>query len=209
MEQPIHSNGGMMMNSSNKKVLGIVYSQEDLDRKLRQYNEEGYSADEIHAVAEEPEQLDGRQLEVEQAGSFGDKMKSFVTGKSAVKETIDSLGLSDAESKRYTEDVAKGGILLYVENERKGIIDALKQSEGAPEHEPTDAERQQFIQSVDNNYDEQEDRFARGETFLQDPTLVKDERHVSFTTQEKPEVEKARGGTSKTEAQSKTNKKYR
>ncbi|RAZ69829.1 general stress protein [Planococcus maitriensis] len=197
------------MNSSNKKVLGIVYSQEDLDRKLRQFNEQGYSANVIHAVAEQPDHLEGRQLEVEQAGSLGDKMKSFVTGKSAVKESIDSLGLSEEESKRYTEDVAKGGILLYVENERKGIIDALEQSEGAPGQEPTDAERQQFIQSVDNNYDEQEDRFARGETFLQDPTLVKDERHVSFTTQEKPEVEKARGGTSKTEAQSKTNKKYR
>lgn len=197
------------MNSSNKKVLGIVYSQEDFDRKLSQLNEQGYSANEIHAVAEHTDQLKDHQVEVEKAGSFGDKMKSFVTGKSAVKESIDSLGLSEAEAQRYTEDVAKGGILLYVENERKGIIDAVKESEGAPEREPTDAERRQYIQSVDNNYDEQEDRFARGETFLQDPTLVKDERHVSFTTQEKPEVEKARGGTSKTEAQSTTDKKYK
>lgn len=197
------------MNSSNKKVLGIVYSLEDFERKLSQLTEQGYSANEIHAVAEHTDRLDEHAVNVEKAGSFGDKMKSFVTGKSAVKESIDALGLSESESQRYTEDVAKGGILLYVDSERKGIIEAVKESEGAPEHEPTDAERRQFIQSVDNNYDEQEDRFARGETFLQDPTLIKDERHVSFSTQEKAEVEKARGGTSKTEAQSKTNRKYR
>lgn len=197
------------MNSSNKKVLGIVYSQEDFDRKLSQLNEQGYSANEIHAVAEHADNIDDRQVEVEKAGSFGEKMKSFVTGKSAVKESIDSLGLSEAESQRYTEDVAKGGILLYVEDERKGIIDAVKDSEREPADTPADAERQEFIESVDNNYDEQEDRFARGETFLQDPTLVKDERHVSFTTQEKPEVEKARGGTSKTESQSTSDKKYK
>lgn len=197
------------MSTSNKQVLGVVYSQEDFNRKLSQLNEQGYATEEIHAVAENTDHLNGDQVEVEKAGGFGDKMKSFVTGKSAVKESIDSLGLSEAESQRYTEDVAKGGILLYVEGERKGIMEQVNESEGAPEQEPTDAERRQYIQSVDNNYDEQEDRFARGETFLQDPTLVKDERHVSFTTQEKPEVEKARGGTSKTEAQSKTDRKYR
>ncbi|WP_341961628.1 general stress protein [Planococcus maritimus] len=197
------------MSTSNKQVLGVVYSQEDFNRKLSQLNEQGYVTEEIHAVAENTDHLNGDQVEVEKAGGFGDKMKSFVTGKSAVKESIDSLGLSEAESQRYTEDVAKGGILLYVEGERKGIMEQVNESEGAPEQEPTDAERRQYIQSVDNNYDEQEDRFARGETFLQDPTLVKDERHVSFTTQEKPEVEKARGGTSKTEAQSKTDRKYR
>lgn len=197
------------MSTSNKQVLGVVYSQEDFNRKLSQLNEQGYATEEIHAVAENTDHLNSNQVEVEKAGGFGDKMKSFVTGKSAVKESIDSLGLSEAESQRYTEDVAKGGILLYVEGERKGIMEQVNESEGAPEQEPTDAERRQYIQSVDNNYDEQEDRFARGETFLQDPTLVKDERHVSFTTQEKPEVEKARGGTSKTEAQSKTDRKYR
>ncbi|ANU17698.1 hypothetical protein BBI11_11955 [Planococcus maritimus] len=197
------------MSTSNKQVLGVVYSQEDFNRKLSQLNEQGYATEEIHAVAENTDHLNSDQVEVEKAGAFGDKMKSFVTGKSAVKESIDSLGLSEAESQRYTEDVAKGGTLLYVEGERKGIMEQVKESEGAPEGEPTDAERRQYIQSVDNNYDEQEDRFARGETFLQDPTLVKDERHVSFTTQEKPEVEKARGGTSKTEAQSKTDRKYR
>lgn len=197
------------MNSSNKKVLGIVYSQEDFDRKIAQLTDQGYSENDIHAVAEQADELKNTQVDVEKAGSFGDKMKSFVTGKSAVKETIDSLGLSEAESQRYTEDVAKGGILLYVEEGRKGIIEAVNETEDAPAETLKDAERNQFIQSVDNNYDEQEDRFARGETFLQDPTLVKDERHVSFTTQEKPEVEKARGGSSKAETHSKSDKKYK
>lgn len=193
-----------MMNSSNKKVIGVVYSQEDFDRKLAQLSGQGYSTKDIHAVAENADGLKGKQIEVEKAGSFGDKMKSFVTGKSATKETIDALGLSEEESQRYTEDVAKGGILLYVLDERKGIIDAVNDADADP-----DAERQQFIHSVDNNYDEQEDRFARGETFLQDPTLVKDERHVSFTTQEKSDVEKARGGTSKAESHSSSDKKYK
>lgn len=196
------------MNSLNKKIIGVVYSQEDFNQKLAELTEQGYSTNDIHAVAENEEGLKDKHVEVEKAGSFGDKVKSFVTGKSATKEAIDKLGLSEDESKRYTENVANGGVLLYVIDEREGIMDAVKNTENAPAQSPSDAKRHEFIQSVDNNYDEQEDRFARGETFLQDPTLVKDERHVSFTTQEKPEVEKARGGATKAETQSKNKKRY-
>ncbi|MFC4712708.1 hypothetical protein [Planococcus dechangensis] len=197
------------MNSSNKHVLGIVYSQKDYERKIVQLIEQGYSASDIHAVAENPDSLKGTSVHVEEAGTFGDKLKSFVTGKSAIREAVDSLELSEEDSKRYTEDVAKGGILLYTEGGRKGIIDAVNEADGNSLETPADVERQQFIKSVDNNYDEQEDRFARGETFLQDPTLVKDERHVSFSTQENPEVQKARGGTSEAEKHSNSNKKYK
>lgn len=197
------------MMSSSKQVLGVVYSQEDYERKIAQLTEQGYSAADIHAVAENADSLKGTQVQVEEAGTFGDKLKSFVTGKSAIREAVESLELSEADSQRYTEDVAKGGILLYAEGGRKGIVDALSEAEGNSQETPADTERQQFIKSVDNNYDEQEDRFARGETFLQDPTLVKDERHVSFSTQENPEVEKARGGSSETSKHSNSNKKYK
>lgn len=198
-----------MMNSSNKQVLGVVYSQEDYERKIVQLIEQGYSASDIHAVAENADSLKGTSVQVEEAGTFGDKLKSFVTGKSAIREAVDSLELSEEDSKRYTEDVAKGGILLYTEGGRKGIIEAVNEADGNSLETPADTERQQFIKSVDNNYDEQEDRFARGETFLQDPTLVKDERHVSFSTQENPEVQKARGGSSEAEKHSNSNKKYK
>ncbi|MBT2581675.1 general stress protein [Planococcus sp. ISL-109] len=197
------------MSSSNKIILGVVYSQEDYERKIAQLTEQGYSAADIHAVAENADSLRGTQVQVEEAGTFGDKLKSFMTGKSAIREAVESLDLSEADSKRYTEDVAKGGILLYAEGGREGIVEAVREAEGSSLDTPADAERQQFIKSVDNNYDEQEDRFARGETFLQDPTLVKDERHVSFSTQEKPEVEKARGGSSKAETHSTSDKKYK
>ncbi len=197
------------MSASNKKVLGVVYSQEDYERKITQLTEQGYSASEIHAVAENAETLKGTPVQVEEAGTFGDKLKSFVTGKSAIREAVDSLELSEEDSKRYTEDVARGGILLYTEGTRMGIIEAVDKADADAQTTPQDEERQQFIKSVDNGFDEQEDRFARGETFLQDPTLVKDERHVSFSTQKNADVEKARGGSTKAESHSTTDEKYK
>lgn len=202
--------------NKEKNVLAVVFSEDDLMHKIDSLKQQGYSESDIHIVAEDSDRLDAIEqrtgAEGEKVNSFKDKFKGFISGEGSVREGIKSLGLSDKETERYTADVAKGGILLYTEEERDGIVEAVEKGElrnkqGA--EDPEDQQRHQFINSVDNNFDEQEDRFARGETFLQDPTLVKDERHVSFTTQEKPDVEKARGGTSEAEKHSNSDKKYK
>lgn len=199
--------------SENKQVLSVVFSEEDLIKKIEEIEQQGYAESDLHIISQDASQLESIQnqseAEIEEAGSFKDKFKGFITGEGSVREGIKDLGLSEKETERYTADVARGGILVYVDAERETITEVLAASdtEDSPSN-PTDEKRQEFINSVDNNFDEQEDRFARGETFQQDPTLVKDEKHVSFTTQEDPEVEKARGGTSEAEKHTKSDKKY-
>lgn len=202
--------------NKEKNVLAVVFSEEDLIHKIDSLKQQGYSESDIHLVAQDGDRLDAIEkrtgAEGEKVDSFKDKFKGFISGEGSVREGIKSLGLSDKETEHYTADVAKGGILLYTEKDRDGIVEAVEKGELRNEQgveDPEDRQRHQFINSVDNNFDEQEDRFARGETFLQDPTLVKDERHVSFTTQEKPDVEKARGGTSEAEKHSNSDKKYK
>ncbi|HSJ37914.1 MAG TPA: general stress protein [Planococcus sp. (in: firmicutes)] len=199
-----------------KNVLAVVFSEDDLMRKIGDLKKQGYNENDIHLVAQDSDRLDSIEnrtgVEGEEVNSFKDKFKGFISGEGSVREGVKSLGLSDKETERYTADIAKGGILLYIEEGRAGILEAVEKGELRNKQgteDPEDQQRHQFIKSVDNNFDEQEDRFARGETFLQDPTLVKDEKHVSFTTQEKPEVEKARGGTSEAEKHTKSDKKYR
>lgn len=199
--------------SSEKKVLATVFSKDDLHRKIHDLKRQGYQENELHLVSQDPDSLEDIQgdekVETAEAGSFKDKFKSMITGESSVREGIKSLDLPESETERYTEDVARGGILIYVDDAREGIDEVLDNVEDREVENPNEAERHQYINSVDNNYDEQEDRFARGETFLEDPTLVKEEDHFSFTTQEKADVEKARGGTSEAEKHTKNNKKYK
>lgn len=200
--------------SENKQVLSVVFSEADLIKKIEEIKQQGYSESDLHIISQDAGQLDSikgqSEVETEEAGSFKDKFKGFITGEGSVREGIKDLGLSEKETERYTEDVAKGGILLCADAERETITEVLGRSNNEENlANPTDEKRQEFINSVDNNFDEQEDRFARGETFLQDPTLVKDEQHVSFTTQQQPEVEKARGGTNEEEKHMKSDKKYK
>ena len=202
--------------NNEKKVLAVVFSEEDLVAKIESLKTEGYSESDIHLVAQDGNRLDSLEkrtgAEGQEVNSFKDKFKGFISGEGSVREGVKSLGLDERETERYTADIAKGGILIYIEEERAGILEAIEQGELRNKEiaeTPAEQQRQQFINSVDNNFDEQEDRFARGETFMQDPTLVKDEKHVSFTTQEKPEVEKARGGTSQAEKHSNSDSKYK
>lgn len=199
--------------SGMKKVLAVVFAEEDLTKKIAALKAEGYTEQDLHLVAQNSDRLESFEnltgAEGEQVNSFKDKFKGFVTGEGSVREGVKSLGFDEHETERYTADIAKGGILIYTEEERQGILEAveageLKNTSSTPEEQ----QNRDFVNSVDNNFDEQEDRFARGETFMQDPTLVKDERHVSFSTQQNPEVEKARGGTSEAEKHSNNDTKY-
>ncbi|MCJ1906968.1 general stress protein [Planococcus ruber] len=199
--------------ATDKRVLAVVYSENDLLHKLEELKKDGYEEKDLHILAKDSDRLDGLEggtdLDVQKAGSFKDKFKGFITGEGSVLGTIKSLDLSKEETERYTEDLAKGGILIYAD-ERKGIEDVVGESAFKDrEGNPVEPSQNEFVNSVDNNFDEQEDRFARGETFQQDPTLMKDPHHVSFSTQQKPEIEKERGSMSTAEKHSSSDKKYK
>lgn len=195
---------------SDKKVLAVVYSESDLLKKVEDLKRAGYQERDLHIIAKDVKHFDNYAFDKKEVNSFSDKFKGFISGESGVREGVKSLGLSEAETERYTADLAKGGILIYKDEDNETIIDVISNKDvAAGQENPNDLQRQQYIQSVDNNFDEQEDRFARGETFMQDPTLVKDEKHNSFTTQENPDVEKARGGSSEAEKHSQSDRKYK
>ncbi|MBT2570461.1 general stress protein [Planococcus sp. ISL-110] len=196
--------------SSDKTILAVVFSESDLLNKIEDLKSAGYKEQDLHIMAKDIEHFENYAFDKKEVDTFTDKFKGFVSGESGVREGVKSLGLSESETERYTADLAKGGILLYQDEQDKTILDKISGNEiDAEQENPNDQQRQQFINSVDNNFDEQEDRFARGETFAQNPTIVQDERHNSFTTQENPEVEKARGGSSETEKHSQNDKKYK
>lgn len=196
--------------NSDKKVLAVVFSESDLINKIEDLKSAGYKEQDLHIMAKNVEHFEHYAFDKKEVDTFSDKFKGFISGDNGTREGVKSLKLSDSETERYTADLAKGGILLYADEKDKTILDAISRNEmGAEGESSTDLERQQFINSVDNNFDEQEDRFARGETFTQDPTLVKDEKHNSFSTQEDSEVGKARGGSSEAEKHSQSNKKYK
>lgn len=195
---------------TDKKVLAVVFSESDLQRKVEDLKSAGYEERDLHIIAKDVKHFDNYAFDKKEVDSFADKFKGFISGDTGVREGVKSLGLSDSETERYTADLAKGGILIYKDEKNETIIDVISSKNmAAGQGNSDDLERQQYIQSVDNNFDEQEDRFARGETFMQDPTLVKDEKHNSFTTQENPDVEKARGGSSEAEKHSQSDRKYK
>jgi len=199
--------------ATDKKVLAVVFSETDLIHKLEDLKKDGYGEKDLHLLAQDSDRLDdidnGSDIDVQKAGSFKDKFKGFITGEGSVRGGVKSLDLSEEETKRYTADLANGGILIYAD-ERKGIEEVIEGSAFKDrEGNPVESSTNEFVNSVDNNFDEQEDRFARGETFQQDPTLMKEPHHVSFSTQQKPEIEKERGSMTDAEKHSSSDKKYK
>ena len=106
---------------NEKRVLAVVFSEKDLMNKVTDLKEQGFDECDIHVVTRDSDRLDeieGRTgAEGKRVDSFKDKFKSFITGESSVREGVKTLGLSDQETERYTADLARGGILLYTEDE--------------------------------------------------------------------------------------------
>lgn len=196
--------------SSDKAILATVFSEADLLTKINELKRAGYKEQDLHIMATDIERFENLAVDKTEVNTFADKFKGFISGESGVREGVKSMNLSEAETERYTADLAKGGILIYKDKDSETILDEISSNEiSANPENPNNQQRQQFINSVDNNFDEQEDRFSRGETFMQEPTIVQEEKHNSFTTQEKPDVEKVRGGSSEAEKHSRSDKKYK
>lgn len=195
--------------SSDIQVLAVLFSEDDLLRKIDSLKQQGFSEEDLHLMAKHDDHFEKAEqqahIEIEETGSFSEKFKG-IFGKGGVK----ALDLTKEEKERYKDDLEKGGVLVYIDKTRDNISEVihaggLRDSEGNPIEPSTN----EFVNSVDNDFDEQEDRFSRGESFQHDPNLVVDEHHVSFTTQQNPEVEKAKGSMTEAERHSSSNKKYK
>lgn len=195
--------------SSSIRVLAVLYSERDLLNKIESLKEQGYGEEDLHLMAEKDDHFEKAEqhtdLEIEETGTVSQKFKG-VFGKGGVK----ALDLSDEDKARYKEELEKGGVLIYVNQSRENISEVMQRTHLKDrEGNPIDPAASDFVASVDNNFDEQEDRFARGESFQNDPVLMHDENHISFTTQKKPEIEKSKGSMTEPERHSSNDRKYK
>lgn len=194
---------------STIQVLSVLFSEQDLLNKIEQLKQQGYSEEDLHLMAEKDDHFEKAEqrtdLEIEEAGTVSEKFKG-IFGKGGIK----SLDLSDEEKDRYKKDLEQGGVLIYVDQSRENISEVMQRTHLKDrEGNPIDPAASDFVKGVDNNFDEQEDRFARGESFQNDPILMHDEEHISFTTQKKPEIEKAKGAMTEPERHSQSDRKYK
>ncbi|MGI2327477.1 general stress protein [Planococcus sp. YIM B11945] len=175
---------------AENQVIAVVFSEQEALNKIENLKRQGINEGDIHVMAQNKNNFDeieqATDVDTEKAASAKGAFKGLFTGGGSVKESIKSIGLSDSETDRYTADVARGGILIYVKDNWKGPIDVLEEG-GFRDRDgnPVEPSTNEFVNSVDNTYDEQEDRYERGESFQQDPNLIKDQEHLTFSAYDK------------------------
>ncbi len=103
---------------SNRKIV-VARTEEDMYEKLEQLKAQGYSENDIHVVAKDRSHMDvldhQSNVSTHAAGSVMDKFKSWFTGEDSITEGLRKLNLSEAETERYSKDVASGGFVLFTE----------------------------------------------------------------------------------------------
>lgn len=107
------------MNIEPNRRIELARTEEEMYEKLEILQTEGYAESDIHVISKENTQLNtlNRHSEVSthEAGTFMDKFKSWFSGEDAITEGLKRLDLSDIETERYAQEVARGSIVLYTD----------------------------------------------------------------------------------------------
>lgn len=107
------------MNFESNRKIEVARTEDEMYGKLEQLKAQGYSESDIHVISKDHAHMStlNRYSEVSthEAGTFMDKFKSWFTGEDSVTEGLRKLDLNDAETDRYSKDVASGGFLLYTD----------------------------------------------------------------------------------------------
>lgn len=106
---------------SVKKVLAVVQHEKDVKVEIEKLTAQGFEESELNIIAQGMDRFEHLEENLDvntvEAGSFKDQFKSFITGESSVREGLKTLDLSEAELEEHTINVARGGILIYVDIE--------------------------------------------------------------------------------------------
>lgn len=107
------------MNAESNRRIEVARTEDEMYEKLEQMKLQGYSESDIHVISSDRNHMNtlNRYSEVSthEAGTFVDKFKSWFTGDDAIKEGLKTLDLNESETERYSQDVAKGGFVLFAE----------------------------------------------------------------------------------------------
>jgi hypothetical protein len=116
------------MNLESNRKIEVARTEDEMYEKLEQLKANGYSESDIHVISKDHLHMStlNRHSEVatHEAGTFMDKFKSWFTGEDAVTEGLRKLDLNDAETERYSKDVASGGFVLYTEGMKEGVVNS-------------------------------------------------------------------------------------
>ena len=116
------------MNLESNRRIEVARTEEEMYEKLEQLKANGYAESDIHVVSKEHTHMStlNRHSEVSthDAGTFMDKFKSWFTGEDALTEGLRKLDLNEAETARYSKDVASGGFVLYTEGMKEGVVNS-------------------------------------------------------------------------------------
>lgn len=106
------------MTLSDRKF-EMVYSAEELSRRMTELKEMGYSEGDIHLIARDEDALGAvggkGNANTHAGGSIADKFKSIFSGESEIRKQLNSLGLGETTAESYEHEIRNGAILMYTD----------------------------------------------------------------------------------------------
>ncbi|AIY06122.1 hypothetical protein Plano_2157 [Planococcus sp. PAMC 21323] len=107
------------MKSGNQEF-EIVYSKSEMEHVLQTLEAKGYHKKDIHVLANDKELIEsaGKSgVYADQANSFSNRFKSFLSGKDIVRKELEHFNLSKEKTDDYERRIEKGAVLLYTDGE--------------------------------------------------------------------------------------------
>ncbi|MGB6408355.1 MAG: general stress protein [Planococcus donghaensis] len=107
------------MKSGNQEF-EIVYSKSEMEEMLQVLKAKGYQKRDIHVLANDKEIIEsaGKSgVSADQANSFSNRFKSFISGKDIVRKELDRFNLSKERTDDYERAIEKGAVLLYTDGD--------------------------------------------------------------------------------------------
>lgn len=107
------------MRSGNREF-EIVYSRSEMETAIQSLKAKGYHQGDIHLLANDRKLVETAESEgvhAEQANSFSNRFKSFISGKDVVRKELDRFNLNKDRADDYEREIEKGAVLLYTDGE--------------------------------------------------------------------------------------------
>ncbi|MDN5710061.1 MAG: general stress protein [Planococcus sp. (in: firmicutes)] len=102
----------------------IVYTQEEMEHALEALISKGYRNEDIHVLANDKnlvnEAHDRYGVDSNKANSFGNRIKTLLTGEDKARAKLDEFGVDRDTADNYEREIERGAVLLYTDGEPNG-----------------------------------------------------------------------------------------
>ncbi|MGM0897798.1 MAG: general stress protein [Bacillota bacterium] len=122
----------------------IVYSQEEMERSLESLISRGYRNEDIHVLANDKNLVNEAQdrygVDADKANSFGNRMKTLLTGEDKARAKLDEFGVDRDTADYYDREIERGAVLLYTDGAPTGTGESEHFSSHSDDNRPMDLE---------------------------------------------------------------------